>query len=57
MNRISPHTTPEDRFCDYREIPASELFTRASQLEEGNFDARQLAQKLACVAVEEEDRR
>jgi hypothetical protein len=57
MNGISPYTTPKNRFCDYREIPASELFTRASQLEEGNFDARQLAQKLACVAVEEEDRR
>ena len=35
-------------------IDASELFARASELPESNYAARTLAQKLACVAVEEE---
>ena len=38
-------------------INPSELFARANELPESNYDARQLAQKLACVAVEEESGR
>lgn len=37
------------------EIEAAELFARASEISEtSNYDARQLAQILACVAVEAE---
>ena len=55
MNRVSPNVGRKDSFNDYRQIPASELFTPASELgERENYSERQLAQKLACVAVEED---
>lgn len=49
---MTENTTNPDR------IDADELFTRASEISEtSNFDGRQLAQRLACVAVEEESDR
>jgi hypothetical protein len=56
MTRTSPNETAEDRFNDQRDLPASEIFARASEIDtKSNFYARQL--DLACVAVEEEDRK
>jgi hypothetical protein len=55
MNRISPNVGRQDRFNDFRDIPASEFFTPASDINEsGNYQQRQIAQLLACVAVEED---
>lgn len=57
MNCNIPYVGRQYSFNGVEEIPARDLFTPASEIEESsNYDARQLAQILACVAVEEADR-
>jgi hypothetical protein len=55
MNRISPNVGRQDRFNDIRDIPASEFFTPASDINESeNYQQRQIAQLCVAVAVEED---